>query len=631
MKKHALRVLGLVLALFAAGCTNPLNEGLSAPPAGKGVVVVSVGPGARTLLPDVAALYYTLAFTSGEKTVSGTISSGAAGLFELDAGTWSLVVTGYLNAEASTDGANAVAGGNVGGIEVSAGQTTPATVELSAVIGEAQGTLSYDIAFPSAVTVAVLTAHPVSGEPVIVDLLDNQVDQSIEAEGGVTTVEGTLSLSVGYHEVSVYLYDASLGRLMKWDVAHIYKGLITTLVGNFGSGNFSVGPDVTALNTALDAARAARADIGLLGEEAAVVSALDAAIAAAETALADTLATQPEVDAAVTALTTATVAFIEAKAVAQTAANEAAARTFKSEYQAVLDLAVENITTEAEANEHEAAVKAALEAYEELSADAQAILSDEKDLLDSLTAKIADLQATPEQKTAVSDFQSEYSAILAKTVENVIISDKSAVEAALAAYDAFDDAKVQAMLAGEYTRLLSLQAEIARLEAQADADVDTFTENHDAVLNLTEATVTSDDETRVNAALAAYNTLSSAAKALLSADTGTRLQALLDKIGQLGTGGFTVSFTGLPDDEAINLTGPGNTLSWEADTAINFTVPAGFDTYAWDVDGKAVTDATNNTLTLQAQSYAKGTHTVTVKVTKDGKVYAKWARFRIEE
>jgi hypothetical protein len=54
-----------------------------------------------------------------------------------------------------------------------------------------------------------------------------------------------------------------------------------------------------------------------------------------------------------------------------------------------------------------------------------------------------------------------------------------------------------------------------------------------------------------------------------------------------------------------------------------------FTTYAWDVDGQTVAGTTNS-LTLLAQDYALGTHTVTVKVTKDGK-YAKWAQFEIEE
>jgi hypothetical protein len=783
MKKHALRVLGLALALIAAGCTNPFNEGLSAPPAGKGAVTVSVGPGARTLLPDVAALYYTLAFTSGEKTASGVISSGASGSFQLDAGTWSLVVTGYLNAEASTNGANAVAGGNAGGIVVSAGQTTPATVELSALIGAGQGTLSYDIAFPSAVTVAVLTARPVSGEPVTVNLLENQVDQSIETDGGVTTVEGTRSLPVGYHEVSVYLYDASLGRLMKWDVAHIYKGLITTLVGNFGPGNFSAGSDVAALNAALGAAQAARADIGSLNAVAEEVTALDAAIAAAQTALADT-ATQQEVDAATAALTTATAAFTAAKTAAKTAANAAAADSFKTTHAVALALTVDNVAI---ANKE--AVNAALAAYTGLSEAVKALLSGEKNKLDGLLAKIADMEAaanaSTQDLTAAATYRSAYSAALALSVDTVAISNKDAVNAALAAYNALS-ATVKALLNSEKAKLDSLLAKIVALEAaESDSAQDlaaaaTYRSAHTAALALTVDTVQTSDRAAVNAALSAYNSLSAEAKELLSdekakldsllakiadleaaenasaehhaaaeafktthatvlaltastvqisnkaavndalsaynglpqavkdlvgsekalldvllakvadleaaanasaqdltaaatyrSDYGaalalsvdtvaisnkdavnaalaaynalsqavkglvssekTRLDSLKAKIDRLGAGSVTVSFTGLPEDETINLSGAGNTLSWKADTTINLTVPAGFDSYAWDVDGKTVAGATN-TLSLHARTYAMGTHTVTVKVTNAaGKTYAKWARFGIGE
>jgi hypothetical protein len=94
--------------------------------------------------------------------------------------------------------------------------------------------------------------------------------------------------------------------------------------------------------------------------------------------------------------------------------------------------------------------------------------------------------------------------------------------------------------------------------------------------------------------------------------------------------GVSVSFSGLPIDETINMTGPENILSWTANTAITFTVGGSFDSYAWDVDGKSV-DGTTASLTLHAQAYATGTHIVTVKVTKAGKTYAKTARFLIEE
>jgi hypothetical protein len=95
--------------------------------------------------------------------------------------------------------------------------------------------------------------------------------------------------------------------------------------------------------------------------------------------------------------------------------------------------------------------------------------------------------------------------------------------------------------------------------------------------------------------------------------------------------GVSVRFNGLPEDQTFTVSRETGTISWKVNTAINLTGPDDFDTYAWDVDGKAVAGATTNTLTLHAQTYAMGTHTVTVKVTKSGKTYAKWAQFEIEE
>jgi hypothetical protein len=65
------------------------------------------------------------------------------------------------------------------------------------------------------------------------------------------------------------------------------------------------------------------------------------------------------------------------------------------------------------------------------------------------------------------------------------------------------------------------------------AAVNTFTATHATTLTLTTETVAIANKDAVEAALTAYNALSAPAKAQLPADTGTKLQALLDKIAQL--------------------------------------------------------------------------------------------------
>jgi hypothetical protein len=97
--------------------------------------------------------------------------------------------------------------------------------------------------------------------------------------------------------------------------------------------------------------------------------------------------------------------------------------------------------------------------------------------------------------------------------------------------------------------------------------------------------------------------------------------------------GVSVEFGDLPqdEDENIELTESAYFISWVANTAITFTVSGSFSSYAWNVDGRLMTDEVAATLTLHAQDYSKGTHTVTATVLKDGKTWSKRAMFRIGE
>jgi uncharacterized repeat protein (TIGR02543 family) len=94
--------------------------------------------------------------------------------------------------------------------------------------------------------------------------------------------------------------------------------------------------------------------------------------------------------------------------------------------------------------------------------------------------------------------------------------------------------------------------------------------------------------------------------------------------------GVAVNFTG-PTDETINLTGPGATVSWGANDPITLTVPLDFTITAWYVDGTLEAGVTTAALTLHAQDFAPGSHTITAKVTKGGIVYTKQATFKVEE
>jgi chitodextrinase len=96
------------------------------------------------------------------------------------------------------------------------------------------------------------------------------------------------------------------------------------------------------------------------------------------------------------------------------------------------------------------------------------------------------------------------------------------------------------------------------------------------------------------------------------------------------TGLVTVEFGDLPGDEEITLTGPENTLSWFADTAIIISVNGTFAACRWALDGVA-TGETGNSVTLYAGNLAVKNHYVTVFVqtTGDGPEYAKRVNFTV--
>jgi hypothetical protein len=92
-----------------------------------------------------------------------------------------------------------------------------------------------------------------------------------------------------------------------------------------------------------------------------------------------------------------------------------------------------------------------------------------------------------------------------------------------------------------------------------------------------------------------------------------------------------VTFTGLPQDEDIDLTGPNNSLSWSANTSISVTVdaPETFSAYRWVLDGAVLAGETGSSLTLNAEDLLVKKHSLTVFVVKSGVEYAKNVTFTV--
>ncbi|MDR2581185.1 MAG: T9SS type A sorting domain-containing protein, partial [Fibromonadaceae bacterium] len=142
-------------------------------------------------------------------------------------------------------------------------------------------------------------------------------------------------------------------------------------------------------------------------------------------------------------------------------ANQLAATKFRTDHAEALGK-----TTATIAITDKAAVEAAITAYNELAVAVQTLLATEKALLDELLAKIAELEAAEaiEQanQLAATQFRTDHATALSKTTATVAIADKAAVEAAITAYDALNQA-VQTLLATEKALLDALLAEIAEL------------------------------------------------------------------------------------------------------------------------------------------------------------------------
>ena len=96
------------------------------------------------------------------------------------------------------------------------------------------------------------------------------------------------------------------------------------------------------------------------------------------------------------------------------------------------------------------------------------------------------------------------------------------------------------------------------------------------------------------------------------------------------TARVSVSFTALPQDETITLSGETQALSWSANTAIRVSVSESFAAYRWALDGVTLPGETGSSLTGYAGNLALKQHELTVFVsTGSGVEYAKSVIFTV--
>jgi hypothetical protein len=221
MKKTGKIITAILMVLFA-GCADifdpPEVEGSAT---GMGQALLSIGPqGVRTIMPtDYQDVTYTYEFIKGQETVSGAISSGTARV-DLEPGTWTLLVQGFLDGTAILEGRET-------DIVISLGEQTPVSVSLAGIPEGEPGSLDYTVTFPDTVISGFLRVYQWDKEGLKtpqVDLLDGATRGE-----GTKTRTGFLSLPVGYYRVALDLVIAGTpGKVLsKTEIAHIYPGLTT--------------------------------------------------------------------------------------------------------------------------------------------------------------------------------------------------------------------------------------------------------------------------------------------------------------------------------------------------------------------------------------------------------------------
>jgi hypothetical protein len=97
--------------------------------------------------------------------------------------------------------------------------------------------------------------------------------------------------------------------------------------------------------------------------------------------------------------------------------------------------------------------------------------------------------------------------------------------------------------------------------------------------------------------------------------------------GKLTSGSIDYTFKG-PEDEQITLSA-AQPLSWKLNDKLHITVTETFDSYKWYVDGAERAGEISNEITLSAREFPLGSHTLTLKVTKNGVPYTKTLKFTV--
>jgi len=151
----------------------------------------------------------------------------------LDAGTWNLLVTAYLDLERTQP----IAQGSISKIEITPGGEKTGSVTLSqiTVTGSGEGTFSWDIDYPDDVTKASMAITRLSGNNET--LLDTWYFKNTDLYNKVDD-EDSIPLEAGYYRV-VFTLTNDADKSVEWrEILHIYDGRDSAFEHEFTSNQF---------------------------------------------------------------------------------------------------------------------------------------------------------------------------------------------------------------------------------------------------------------------------------------------------------------------------------------------------------------------------------------------------------
>jgi hypothetical protein len=248
-EKWGLYILTLLFAtcslFFVLGCENFFE-----PPKPKkavedrGTFSLEIGgvQTGRTILPTTVqssfALYTLVFSSSGRDDVSvDRTNTNLGNAITLAVATWNLTVTAYMDSGKTRP----IAQGSMEGIVIRTGENTSRSLELKPIIEEgATGTFSWNINYPTDVTIASVTITPLihNGTP-------EQTLYFIGGTPGVDTIvnknnsASPLTLNTGYYQV---VFNLSNGKhdTGREEYLHIYQNMLSRFEYTFTQGHFTV-------------------------------------------------------------------------------------------------------------------------------------------------------------------------------------------------------------------------------------------------------------------------------------------------------------------------------------------------------------------------------------------------------